>query len=201
MENVVGAGHGQEGWPLRLNRRAASCLTSAAVMPIRSVLAGIFFGTVLLGHATFLLAQEMDAPLHSGLSYGSHHASQLAQASPGSVPPAGVSHAGGAPVIANESIVIGELLELSLIDSSALNIRPAQVLARMRLRVACVQDVPPKLNLLSGKTGEVMEVYSKDAVPTELVAKLIRVKIVFRGDERNGSYWTSGLTEPGSPCS
>jgi hypothetical protein len=140
-----------------------------------------------------VLARADDRP-----SCERYHVSQLAPASSEPAPSALASPVAGAPAIPNEGLVIGEILELSLIDSSALGIRPAQMLARIRVRLISVQDVPSKSNFLTGKTGEVLEVYARDTVPAELVGRRIKGKIVFRGDERGGSYWISELAAAGS---
>jgi hypothetical protein len=144
-------------------------------------------------HGGAIVAGAADTP-----SSGPRHVSQLAPASP----PGGASpHTGGAPVIANESIVTGEILDRSLIDSSVLGMQPARMLARITLRIACVQDVPAKANFLAGKSGEVVEVYSRDVTSTELIGQTVNGRIVFRGDERGGSYWIVGPAESGSRCS
>lgn len=134
-------------------------------------------------------------------STGTGHVSQLAPASPPSAAPAGAPHTGGAPVIANESIVTGEVLAVSLIDSSAVNVRPARMLARLTLRIGCIHEAPSKANLLAGRTGEVIEVHSHDVTLTQLVGKTVNGRIVFRGDERGGSYWVAGPVKTGSLCS
>ena len=93
------------------------------------------------------------------------------------------------PVIPNESLVVGEVLELTAVQSSTLNIKPAQILFRVKLRLLSVEDVQNKANFLEAKKGQILEVYSKEKISPELLGKVIRGHISFRGDDRGGLYW------------
>lgn len=104
----------------------------------------------------------------------------------------------GAPVIPNESLVTAEVFDVRAVDSSALNVNPPQMLYRMNLRLLSVQDAPPKANFLKKKIGEIVEVYSKEVLPSDLVGKVIKGRITFRGDERSGLYWILEILEKGS---
>lgn len=108
------------------------------------------------------------------------------------------SPAGGVPVVPNESLVVGEVVELRAIDSSSLNIRPPQILFRMRIRVLSVREVPSKPNLVTTRKGEILEVYSKDRLSSDLIGKVIRGRVTFRGDERGGLHWIFSLKEASS---
>ena len=99
------------------------------------------------------------------------------------------------PVIPNESLVRGEVVELEALHSSTLNINPPQMLFRMKLRLLSVQDVPSKPNLLTAKSGDTIEVYSRQTLLPGLVGKVIKGSVTFRGDERGGRYWISRIAE------
>jgi len=101
----------------------------------------------------------------------------------------------GAPVIPNEGLVTAEVLEVGTVQSSVLNVNPPQVLYRMKLILLSVQDVPPRANFLKDKSGEIVEVYSKEVLPSDLVGKVIKGRITFRGDERSGLYWILEVIE------
>ena len=101
----------------------------------------------------------------------------------------------GVPVIPNEGIVAAEVVDLTTIDATTVNINPPQVLFRMKLRLLSVQESPPLANFLHAKKGEIIEVYSKDSLSSGLVGKVIKARITFRGDERGGLYWIQKITE------
>lgn len=99
------------------------------------------------------------------------------------------------PVIPNESIVAAEVVDLTTIDATTVNINPPQVLFRMKLRLLSVQESPPLANFLHAKKGEIIEVYSKESLSSGLVGKVMKARITFRGDERGGLYWIQEITE------
>ena len=100
-----------------------------------------------------------------------------------------------APAVPNETLLVGEVLEVTAVDSSALNIEPPQALFRLRLRLVSARRVPPKASFLKAGPGEVVEVYSKQVVSPRLVGKLIIGRVTFRGDELGGRHWVLEMTE------
>jgi hypothetical protein len=100
------------------------------------------------------------------------------------------------PAVPNESLVLAEVIEASVLDSLTLNIRPRQVLYRLRLRVLTVEAVEGMENFLYGTEGTTIEVYLKEmGCATALVGKAIKARIMFRGDEGGGRYWIIGSVE------
>ena len=64
-----------------------------------------------------------------------------------------VSLVQGVPVIPNERIAAAEVVDLTTIDATTVNINPPQVLFRMKLRLLSVQESPPLANFLHAKKG------------------------------------------------
>lgn len=97
------------------------------------------------------------------------------------------------PAMENESLVVAEVLDRSLIDAAELAIQPAQKLWRFRLRVISVEDVAGSENFLRGQQGQTIEVYSNLANAPAAAEKLVSWRIRFQGDERSGRYWLIGI--------
>jgi hypothetical protein len=98
------------------------------------------------------------------------------------------------PVIPNEGIIEGEVVSYCIISSSILNIKPAQKLYRLRIKVTASKDVKGKQNLTKNKVGKTIEVYSKKKIPEDIFKKTINARIVYRGDERGGLYWIKAIS-------
>ena len=99
------------------------------------------------------------------------------------------------PALENESVVVAEVLERTIVDASALGIEPAQKLWRFRLRVLSVESVAGSENFLPGQEGKTIEVYSNEANAPAGEATRVTVRIRFQGDERVGRYWIVGTIE------
>lgn len=93
------------------------------------------------------------------------------------------------PALENESLVVAEVLDRSLIDAAEIAIQPAQKLWRFRLRLISVEDVAGSENFLRGQQGQTIEVYSNQVNAPREMAKRVTVRIRFQGDERVGRYW------------
>src|SRR5262245_31083496 len=93
------------------------------------------------------------------------------------------------PALDNESIVVVEVLQRTLIDATDIEVQPAQKLWRFRVRLAKVVDVAGKENFLRGQNGQTIEIYSNQVNALATNRKLITWRIRFEGDERNGRYW------------
>lgn len=99
------------------------------------------------------------------------------------------------PAMENESVVVAEVLERTIVDASALGIQPAQKLWRFRLRVVNVESVAGAENFLSGQEGKTIEVYSNEVNAPAATEQRITVRIRFQGDERVGRYWIVSIIE------
>ena len=99
------------------------------------------------------------------------------------------------PAVENESVVVGEVLAKDIVDSSALNIQPHQMLLRLKLRIVSVESVAGAENFLRGQEGRTIEVFSNEVnLPAE-AEKLLKLRIRYHGDERVGRYWIVGTIE------
>jgi hypothetical protein len=97
------------------------------------------------------------------------------------------------PAVENESQVVARVLRVEVLESSALNIAPPQLIDRIRLELLRVQDAPGKENRLAGREGTVFDAYSKERVDPALTGKEILGRVIFRGDERRGMFWIHGV--------
>ena len=101
-----------------------------------------------------------------------------------------------APVLPNESVVIAEVVEQGIVDSTALKIEPKQSLYHWKLRLIKIEAVQKRANFLAGYEGKSIEALSKEApAASGLVGKTIKARVSFRGDEKNGRYWLVGFPE------
>ena len=99
------------------------------------------------------------------------------------------------PALENESIVVGEVLEKIIVDSSTLGIQPRQKLWRVKLRIVSVDSVAGVDNVLRGQEGKIIEVYSNEVNAPAGEDRRIKARISFHGDERVGRYWILGINE------
>jgi len=93
------------------------------------------------------------------------------------------------PAMENESVVVAEVLERTMVDASAQEIQPEQKLWRFRLRVVNVESVAGNENFLRGQEGKTIEVYSNEVNAPAGTVKRVTMRIRFQGDERVGRYW------------
>jgi len=102
------------------------------------------------------------------------------------------------PALDNQSVVVGDVLERTLIDSLTVGIQPAQKLWRFKLRVVSVESVAGAENVLRGHEGKVIEVFSNEVNAPADANHRIKARISFHGDERAGRYWIIGANEMNS---
>lgn len=91
-----------------------------------------------------------------------------------------------APAAPNETVLIADVAEARVVDSSTLNILPRQPIVVVRLRLISVQASEGSWDF---KPGETITAYSKDASLTNLRTNRVSAIVSFRGDERGGSFW------------
>ena len=94
------------------------------------------------------------------------------------------------PVIPNESIIEGHVLGYCVISASLLKIKPNQTLYGLRIMVTTTENVEGKPNFTKDEVGKIVEIYSKEKIGPNIFNLYIRARVVFRGDERGGLYWT-----------
>ena len=100
------------------------------------------------------------------------------------------------PAVPNESLVYGEILEVDVIDSTSLDIRPKRKLWRLKLRLIKVDGIEGKNNFLRAAEDQTVEVYTADDTKrSAAVGQKVKGRISFRGDERSGRYWIVGTLE------
>jgi hypothetical protein len=99
------------------------------------------------------------------------------------------THAEAAPVIPNEAVLMGTVEEYSLVQSGSLGIAPEQILHKITISVKMVADTDDHPNLLRGKEGQSISLYSKEKQPSDLTGQEVKALIEYRGDERGGLFW------------
>lgn len=99
-----------------------------------------------------------------------------------------------APAAPNESSVMAEVLEASVVDSLSLNILPQQPIVVLKLKLLSVKPVGSLPSFLDGKSGETITAYSKDRTVVNLTNKSVVATVSFQGDERGGSFWVQKIS-------
>lgn len=90
----------------------------------------------------------------------------------------------------NESWVVAEVVAVSVVDSSTLNVQPQQRLFRCQLRITYVEAIAGAANILRDYEGKTIEALARDPLGIgDLNGQRIKARISFQGDERRGYYW------------
>jgi hypothetical protein len=101
-----------------------------------------------------------------------------------------VRHLEGAPPLPNETWVVGEVVEFDAIDSASLGIAPRRTLSQLKIKLIETSAVERMANFLLGAEGQTIEVMSTEVLaPAELLGRIIKVRVTFRGDQKAQRYW------------
>ncbi len=103
------------------------------------------------------------------------------------------SLADAVPVIPNEAILRGTVMEYCLTLSTLSGISPEQVLYRVVISVEEVEDVKGYPNFLKGKEGQNLTFSTKEKISMELFGKRIKAEVEYKGDERGGRFWIKDI--------
>jgi hypothetical protein len=101
--------------------------------------------------------------------------------------------ANSVPVVPNETVLEGFVIELCLTSSSSLSMSPPQTLYKLVVSVEKVEEAAGHPNFLKGREGQSITLYSKERQPPEIFGKKIRATVKYVGDERGGLYWMNRL--------
>jgi len=99
------------------------------------------------------------------------------------------SIAWGVSVLPNKAVVYGTVVEYCLTSSSLSGIKPEQVLNKLVISIAKVEDVKNYPNFLKDKEGRSLTFYLKEKPVEELFEKKIKAIVDYKGDERGGILW------------
>jgi hypothetical protein len=97
------------------------------------------------------------------------------------------------PVIPNEGIIEGRVLEYCITLSSIVDIKPDQTFYILKISVTASEDIEGKVNLTKEKVGKKIETFSKEKPAENLFNQRIRANVVYQGDERGGKYWIKNI--------
>jgi hypothetical protein len=97
------------------------------------------------------------------------------------------------PVIPNESVISGTVLEYCLTSSSLLNIKPDQVIYRLVISIEEVKEAKGYPNFLADKQGQSISFHSKEKLSPELIQQKVKALVEYTGDERGGLYWIKNI--------
>lgn len=101
--------------------------------------------------------------------------------------------ANSVPVIPNEAVLRGTVMEYCVTLSSLSGISPEQVLYKLVISVDEVKDVEGYPNFLKGKEGQSVTFYSKEKQPSELFGENVKALVEYKGDERGGLFWVKDI--------
>lgn len=103
------------------------------------------------------------------------------------------SLADAVPVIPNEAILRGTVMEYCLTSSTLSGISPEQVLYKLLISVEETEDVERYPNLLKGKKGQVLTFFTKENLSLEVFGKRIKARVKYMGDEKGGRFWINSI--------
>ncbi len=94
-----------------------------------------------------------------------------------------------APVIPNESVVNGTVVEYSIVSSHLIGIKPEQIIYNLTINIESAKSVNDRPNFLNNKEGQNIQFYSREKLSPELFGKKIKAVATYTGDEKGGLYW------------
>ncbi len=97
------------------------------------------------------------------------------------------------PVAPETSVVEGTVCGYSILSSFLIGIQPEQVLHRITLCVESAGDGGEKGDRIVGRAGKYLPLYSKERLSPRLFGRKVRVRVIYRGDERGGLFWIEDL--------
>jgi hypothetical protein len=107
----------------------------------------------------------------------------------GLVLPIFVGLAAPTPVAPNQSTVVADVVGATVLEASAVGVRPSQLLCVLTLRLLKVDAVPGHLNSLEGQVGEIVTAYSKDLALVDTKGQTVSLNLSFQGDQQGGKLW------------
>ena len=93
------------------------------------------------------------------------------------------------PVAPNESIVEGFVVEYAVLSSSLVGVKPEMTLYRITIKVESTAKIGGGPDFMSDKTGQDVQLYSKEKLDVDIYGKKIKTKVTLRGDERGRTFW------------
>ena len=97
------------------------------------------------------------------------------------------------PVIPNESIIEGTVLEYAILLSQLIYVEPEMTLYRLTIYIEASENIDNKRNLIKEKEKQMLQFYSKIKLSPELFNKRVRAIVKYSGDERGGKFWIKDI--------
>jgi hypothetical protein len=101
------------------------------------------------------------------------------------------------PAAPNEGTITGQLLDVTIIDSSSVGIAPSQPLCVLTVRLFSVSAVSGVPNAVNATAGQTIRAYSKDVSLAALKGHTVTGDLTFSGDERGGRLWIRNVSAVG----
>lgn len=93
------------------------------------------------------------------------------------------------PVSENKTEIIGIVKGYSIISSGLINVEPEQKIYKLTVKITETKNLNNSNNYLSRFDNDVVELYSKNRLSSELYGTKIRILIKYSGDEKGGLFW------------
>ena len=98
------------------------------------------------------------------------------------------------PAIPNAGVITGRVMEVGVLSSSLLNMKPEQAIYKITVFVESCEDVEGSQNFTKRELGKSLTAYTKENLSLEFFSKRVKAHIRYDGDERGGLYWIWGIT-------
>ena len=99
----------------------------------------------------------------------------------------------GGPVIPNDALITGMILEYGIASSRLLGIQPDQTLYKLTIHLESSENIVGMPNLLRGKEGEDITFYTKEKLSSDIFGKKVKAEVSYRGDEYGGRWWMKSI--------
>jgi hypothetical protein len=96
-------------------------------------------------------------------------------------------------VVPNSALMTGVISEYGIVSSRLLGMEPDQTLYKLTICLESSEDIVGMPNLLKGKEGEDITLYTKEKLSPDIFGKKIRAEVTYRGDERGGRWWLRSI--------
>jgi len=101
-----------------------------------------------------------------------------------------------APVLPNQTLITGIVLEYSIVHARTLGIEPDMPIYRLIIKIESTGAIAGMPDLLKDSEGKEEIFYSREHISPDVFDKRIRAIASYSGDERVGRWWMLDITMP-----
>ena len=97
------------------------------------------------------------------------------------------------PVTSNAASITGFVSEYGIVSARHLGIQPDQAIYKITIFLESSEDISGMANLLKGKQGQELTLYTKERLSSDIFGKKIKAEVSYLGDERGGLWWIRSI--------